>query len=195
VNPIEVLAAVPLSQKVGRGTPGQAILYMGQRDRTRSGTNPGSAGSPVCSDGTALRDTSGTVDFGAMSQACRLCARSGGVSAMPRICNREGCGRRIVAEDGSPDYRKHFCGAACLKIDKRERVQAKRLRLENQRCSHCGRKPIHAVTVAVSSGGLSVRDASSDARVKLHHALGDAIEVPAGAEAEEGQSNAPRDPK
>lgn len=60
---------------------------------------------------------------------------------MPRICNREGCGKRIVAKDGSPDYRKHFCGSACLKIDKRERLQAKRLRLENRRCSHCGRKP------------------------------------------------------
>jgi hypothetical protein len=41
---------------------------------------------------------------------------------MPRICNREGCRKRIVAKDGSPDYRKHFCGSACLKIDKRESV-------------------------------------------------------------------------
>ena len=104
---------------------------------------------------------------------------------MPRICNREGCGKRIVARDGNPDYRKHFCGPACLKIDKRERLQAKRVRLENQRCPRCGRKPIHAVTVAVGSGGLSVR-ASSDACVKLHHTLGDATDVPAGAEAEEG---------
>jgi len=97
---------------------------------------------------------------------------------MARICNREGCGKRIVAKDGSPDYRKHFCGSACLTIDKRERLQAKRVRLENQRCPHCGRKPIHAVTVAVSSGGLSVQDASSDACVKLHYTLGDAMEVP-----------------
>jgi hypothetical protein len=64
---------------------------------------------------------------------------------MPRICNREGCGRRIVAKDGSPDYRKHFCGAACLKIDKRERLQAKRARLEGCRCPHCGRKSGPAV--------------------------------------------------
>ena len=64
---------------------------------------------------------------------------------MPRICNREGCGKRIVDKDGSPDYRKHFCGPACLKIDKRERLQAKRARLEGRRCSHCGRKSGHAV--------------------------------------------------
>lgn len=65
---------------------------------------------------------------------------------MARICNREGCGKRIVAKDGTPDYRRHFCGSACLKIDKRERLQAKRARLENRRCPHCGRKP----TVAAS---------------------------------------------
>lgn len=39
---------------------------------------------------------------------------------MPRVCNREGCGKLIVAKDGSPDYRKHFCGSACLKIDKQK---------------------------------------------------------------------------
>ena len=73
---------------------------------------------------------------------------------MPRICNREGCGRRIVAKDGSPDYRKHFCGSACLTIDKRERLQAKRSRVENRRCSHCGRKPMPAVSslLAAESG-------------------------------------------
>jgi endogenous inhibitor of DNA gyrase (YacG/DUF329 family) len=64
---------------------------------------------------------------------------------MPRICNREGCGKRIVAGDGSPDYRKHFCGAACLKIDKRERLRAKRARLEGRRCPHCGRTSVLAV--------------------------------------------------
>lgn len=66
-------------------------------------------------------------------------------SLMSRICNREGCGRRIVAKDGSPDYRKHFCCAACLKIDKRERLRAKRARLEGRRCPHCGRKSALAV--------------------------------------------------
>lgn len=70
---------------------------------------------------------------------------------MPRICNREECGKRIVAKDGSPDYRKHFCGAACLKIDKRERLRAKRARLEDRRCPHCGRKSVLGVGVGVSS--------------------------------------------
>lgn len=65
---------------------------------------------------------------------------------MPRICNREGCGRRIVAGNGTPDYRKHFCGAACLKIDKRERLQAKRARLAAFRCPHCGRRAAPAVS-------------------------------------------------
>src|SRR5580704_2768986 len=100
---------------------------------------------------------------------------------MPRVCNREGCGKRIVANDGSPDYRKHFCGSTCLKIDKRERLRAKRLRLENRRCSHCGRKPMVAVPSVVSNGGLSVRDASSDGCVKLHHMSGDAPPMPVGA--------------
>jgi hypothetical protein len=70
---------------------------------------------------------------------------------MPRVCNREGCGRRIVAKDGSPDYRKHFCGSPCLKIDKRERLQAKRARLANGRCPHCGRKSVVGGVVDVGS--------------------------------------------
>lgn len=86
-----------------------------------------------------------------------------------------------MAKDGSPDYRKHFCSSACLKIDKRERLQAKRLRLENSRCSHCGRKPMPAVSDAVSSRVLSVREAFSDACVKLHQTSGGTREVPAGA--------------
>jgi len=67
---------------------------------------------------------------------------------MPRICNRDGCGQLIVANDGRPDYRKHFCCSACLKIDKRERLQTKRETLKYRRCSHCGRKPTLAVPVA-----------------------------------------------
>lgn len=70
---------------------------------------------------------------------------------MPRICNREGCGKRIVAKDGSPDYRKHFCCPACLKIDKRERLQAKGARLEGRRCPHCGRKSALAVVSVLSA--------------------------------------------
>lgn len=111
---------------------------------------------------------------------------------MPRICNREGCGKRIVGKDGSPDYRKHFCGSACLKIDKRERLQSKRARLENRRCPHCGRKPTLAVIPAVSSVASHVRNASSDGRVKLHQTFGAATEAPLEAEAEETQLSAPK---
>lgn len=78
---------------------------------------------------------------------------------MPRICNREGCGKRILDKDGGPDYRKHFCGPACLRIDKRERLLAKRDRLKTQRCPQCGRKPV--------PGTLT------DSRVKLHKGRAD----------------------
>lgn len=116
---------------------------------------------------------------------------------MPRICNREGCGKRIVAKDGSPDYRKHFCGSGCLKIDKRERLQAKRVKLENQRCSHCGRKPVFTAFATAGSESLSVRDASSDGRVKLHQTSGEAqhvtVEAEAGAPQSSAQKGAERD--
>jgi hypothetical protein len=59
---------------------------------------------------------------------------------MPRVCNQEGCGQRLVAKDGSSDYRRHFCGPECLRIDKRERMQSSRRRLKNGRCRRCGRK-------------------------------------------------------
>lgn len=101
---------------------------------------------------------------------------------MPRVCNREGCGKRIVAKDGTPDYRKHFCGAVCLKIDKRERVQSKRARLDNRRCPHCGRKPPLPVFHAVSRGTSAVPDAFSDSRVKLHEAQDGTNEVAAEAD-------------
>lgn len=94
--------------------------------------------------------------------------------SVPRICNREGCGKRIVAKDGSPDYRKHFCGAVCFRIDKRERLQAKRAGLENRRCPHCGRRPTVAVTPAVTSEASDLRDTFSRANVKLQHGRRDA---------------------
>lgn len=87
---------------------------------------------------------------------------------MARVCNREGCGEWIVGKDGSPDYRKHFCSPACLRIDKRERLLAKRSRLKDRRCSHCGRKP--------------VKEPFSKARVKLHNASADAPAVTAGVQ-------------
>lgn len=89
---------------------------------------------------------------------------------MSRVCNREGCGKRILGKDGSPDYRKHFCGSACLRIDKRERLLARRNRLKTGRCPHCGRKPISA---ALSNG-----------RVKLHNPHVRRVAVPTGVGAE-----------
>lgn len=89
---------------------------------------------------------------------------------LPRVCNREGCGKRIVAKDGSPDYRKHFCGAVCLRIDKRERLVAKRERIRGRRCPQCGRRPAFAVIPAVSSEPVGSSESSCDGGVKLHTA-------------------------
>jgi hypothetical protein len=105
---------------------------------------------------------------------------------MPRVCNREGCGRRIVAKDGSPDYRKHFCGSACLKTDKRERVQAKRSRLEYRRCSHCGRNPILAPPLAVLREASQVRQTLTNDCVKLHRRRADDSQVPDELNAKSG---------
>lgn len=41
---------------------------------------------------------------------------------MPRVCDREGCGRRILEKNGSPSYDRHFCSSNCRREDKRERV-------------------------------------------------------------------------
>lgn len=88
---------------------------------------------------------------------------------MPWVCNREGCGKRIEAKDGSPDNRKHFRGAACLGIDKRERLLAKRIRLKDRRRSQCGRKPVPG---SRSNGGM-----------KLHNPRAGTSAVAAGVQA------------
>lgn len=74
---------------------------------------------------------------------------------MPRICNLSGCNKPLLRKDGTPDFRRHFCSKACLAIDKRERLQAKKNRLKNHRCPHCGRSPVPA--------------AASDRPLKLQH--------------------------
>lgn len=75
---------------------------------------------------------------------------------MPRVCNREGCGRRIVGKDDSPSYDRHLCSADCLRQDKRERVVEMRRRARIGRCKFCGRK--------------ATMDASQNGAVKLHNA-------------------------
>lgn len=44
---------------------------------------------------------------------------------MPRVCAREGCGKRLVRKDGTPDYHRHFCSSECKNADKREGMQEK----------------------------------------------------------------------
>ena len=75
---------------------------------------------------------------------------------MPRVCNRQGCGRRIVGKDGRPRYDRHFCGADCLREDKRERLAEMRRKARMGTCRTCGRK--------------AVKDASQNTVVKLHNA-------------------------
>ena len=73
---------------------------------------------------------------------------------MPRVCNREGCGQRLVGKNGTPDYHRHFCGPECLRADKRERLQVRREKLKKVRCPVCGWK--------------QGETQSSDNRVKFH---------------------------
>jgi endogenous inhibitor of DNA gyrase (YacG/DUF329 family) len=63
---------------------------------------------------------------------------SKGESKMARVCAREGCGTRLVRRDGTPDYRRHFCSAVCKNMDKRERMQSRRVKAKNNRCPLCG---------------------------------------------------------
>ena len=59
---------------------------------------------------------------------------------MPRVCNREGCGKRIIGKGGMPTYNRHFCSSNCRREDKRERVAEIRRKARIGRCGSCGRK-------------------------------------------------------
>jgi len=59
---------------------------------------------------------------------------------MPRVCNLEGCGKRIVWKDGRSRYDRNFCSADCRREDKRERVAEMRRKARTGRCGLCGRK-------------------------------------------------------
>lgn len=80
---------------------------------------------------------------------------------MPRVCNREGCGRPLVKKDGSPDLRRHFCGRDCKNVDKRERMQAQRAKFSGGKCPRCGRK--------------SAQDSNSNYAVPRHTAPGNDV--------------------
>jgi hypothetical protein len=60
---------------------------------------------------------------------------------MPRVCGREGCGKRLETRNGLPEYRKHFCGRTCKNADAREGKQAIRERIRLGKCPLCGRRP------------------------------------------------------
>ena len=73
---------------------------------------------------------------------------------MPRVCNRAGCGKALLKSDGRPDHHRHFCGEACIRADKREKMQDLHARLKTGRCPTCGH--------------ISVSDASKIPCVKPH---------------------------
>jgi len=58
---------------------------------------------------------------------------------MPRVCNRERCGRRLLRRDGSNDFRSHFCSPGCKNADAKEKKQALRARFAGKKCPYCGR--------------------------------------------------------
>jgi hypothetical protein len=57
-----------------------------------------------------------------------------------RVCNRWGCGKRILDKSGHPAFNRNFCGTECRRADKRERLQDRRQRARTGRCAACGRK-------------------------------------------------------
>jgi hypothetical protein len=59
---------------------------------------------------------------------------------MPRVCAREGCGKRLVRKNGLPDYHRHFCGPECKNADKRERMQSKREQAKAGSCPFGGKR-------------------------------------------------------
>jgi len=61
---------------------------------------------------------------------------------MPRVCNREGCGRRILEKNDSPSYDRHFCSSNCRREDKREHMAELRRKARIGRCRFCGRKTV-----------------------------------------------------
>jgi len=67
---------------------------------------------------------------------------------MPRVCNLEGCGKRLATKTGAPDFRKHFCSREHKNLDSKERMAARRKHLHGRKCRLCGRR-------ADSSAGVS----------------------------------------
>lgn len=65
---------------------------------------------------------------------------------MPRVCNRQGCGKLLMSKDGRLDFRRHFCGRHCKNADARETKQALRERIRQNKCPTCGRRPSQSET-------------------------------------------------
>lgn len=79
---------------------------------------------------------------------------------MPRICNRQGCGKLLMSKDGRPDYRSHFCGRQCKNADSREAKQVLRERIRQNKCPLCGHRPPKTELRHASMPGVSQDNAS-----------------------------------
>ncbi len=59
---------------------------------------------------------------------------------MPRVCIRKGCRVDLLKRDGSPDFRRIFCGVECKKAERLEKLRAKRAVAAKGKCPTCGRR-------------------------------------------------------
>jgi hypothetical protein len=59
---------------------------------------------------------------------------------MPRVCIRKGCAKDLLKRDGSPDFRRIFCGDECKKVERLEKLRVKRAAAAKGKCPPCGRR-------------------------------------------------------
>jgi hypothetical protein len=59
---------------------------------------------------------------------------------MPRVCIRKGCRVDLLKRDGSPDFRRIFCGVECKKAERLEKLRVKRAVAAKGKCPTCGRR-------------------------------------------------------
>jgi len=59
---------------------------------------------------------------------------------MPRVCIRKGCRVDLLKTDGSPDFRRIFCGAECKKAERLEKLRVRRAAAAKGKCPTCGRR-------------------------------------------------------
>ena len=59
---------------------------------------------------------------------------------MGRTCVRTGCGIALLKPNGTPDFRRIHCSENCRRLERLEKLRAKRAALKNGKCPYCGRQ-------------------------------------------------------